>query len=380
MDQRWLFVMEAQLGAEALSALCRKYGISRKTGYKWLKRYHELGKFGFMELTRRPRGCPHRTPVEMREAVVALRKAWPGIGPRKIAGELRNRGLRPPSHSTIALILKDAGLVKARRRRNARFRQWPDTLTEPEHPNHVWSVDYKGWFRMLCGSTCYPLTIMDSYSRFLVGCEALSRPAFAPTREAFDRTFARFGLPEIIRVDNGTPFAGAGAGGLSRLSALWLRLGIDVEFIEPGKPQQNGAHERMHRSLKREIRLGRGLRQQQRRFRAWRRHYNHNRPHEALGMAVPAQVYVRSERRYPAEIPDFQYAAQHTVRRVKNTGEIKWRGRRRYISQGLAGSLIGLLENRAGDLNIYAGSVLLGILPASGSGGLIRPPEPVDEQ
>ena len=275
----------------------------------------------------------------MREAIGAQRKAWPGLGPRKIAGELRNRGLNPPSHSTIATILKQEGLTRRRRRRNARFRQWPDKLTVPEHPNHVWTVDYKGWFRLLDGSACHPLTIMDGYSRYLVGCEGLSRPAFEPTWATFDRVFTRFGLPEIIRVDNGTPFAGHGAGGLSRLSALWLRLGIDVEFIEPGKPQQNGAHERMHRSLKREIRLGRGLRQQQRRFRAWRRQYNHNRGHEALGMAVPAVLFVRSKRGYPAEIPNFCYDSSFSVRKVKPSGEIKWAGRLRYINQGLAAAM-----------------------------------------
>ena len=212
-----------------------------------------------------------------------------------------------------------------------------------------------------------------------MGCEPLARPAFEPTWVAFDRLFARFGLPRIIRVDNGTPFAGNGAGGLSQLSALWLRLGIDVEFIEPGNPQQNGSHERMHRTLKREIRKGRHMRRQRRRFRAWRRLYNHRREHEALGQATPASRYARSERVYPAVVPDFHYDGNCVPRRVKTSGEIKWAGKRRYINYGLRGCTVGLRENRDGDMSVYAGSVLLGVLPKAGSGGLIRPPEPEEK-
>jgi len=370
--------MEATLRAEPMAALCRKYRISRKTGYKWLNRFYKYGKSGFCELSRGPRRCPHKTPVEMRESIVALRKARPDQGPRKIVGEFRARGLSAPSPSTIAVILKEEGLTRPKRRHNACFRQWPGALTAPAHPNHVWTVDYKGWFRLLDRTICYPLTIMDLYSRFMVGCIPLPHPAFDPTWSVFDRVFSRFGLPEIIRVDNGTPFAGRGAGGLSRLSALWLRLGIDVEFIEPGKPQQNGSHERMHRSLKREFRKGRDMRQQTRLMRSWRRHYNHRRAHEALGMAVPASRYVRSCRRYPAIIPDFTYGSEAVVRRVKRGGEIKWAGGTRYINQGLRGCSVGLLENQNGDMNVYAGSVLLGVLQKDGSGGLIRPPEPKD--
>ena len=379
MDQRWEFVKEAWTAAEGMSQLCAKYGISRKTGYKWLERFHQYGAYGFRELSRAPRVCPHKTPAAMREAIVSLRKGQPHRGPRKIALELRALGLASPSPSTIAAILKEAGLTRPRRRRNARFRQWPDKLTPAERPNHVWTVDYKGWFRTLDATICHPLTVMDLHSRFLIGCEALARPAFEPTWASFERLFSRCGLPEIIRVDNGTPFAGHGAGGLSRLSALWLRLGIDVEFIEPGKPQQNGAHERMHRTLKREIRKGRDLRQQGRYFRSWRRLYNHRRGHEALGMAVPASLYCVSDRRYPPTVPDFSYDKDVHVRRVKPSGEIKWGGQLRYINQGLQGCSVGLRENRTGDMNVYAGSVLLGVLKSSGSAGLASPAEPENQ-
>ena len=175
-----------------------------------------------------------------------------------------------PLGSTIAAIFKAERLTKPKKRRNSYLRKWSDKLTIPTSPNQVLTVDFKGWFRLLLGPKCYPLTIMDLYSRFMVGCDALAQPAFTPVWVSFDRLFSHLGLPQIIRVDNGTPFAGCGAGGLSKLSTLWLRLGIDVEFTEPGKPQQNGAHERMHRSFKREIRKADDMRGQQRRCRSWR--------------------------------------------------------------------------------------------------------------
>ncbi|NDV21041.1 DDE-type integrase/transposase/recombinase, partial [Pseudodesulfovibrio sp. JC047] len=231
MDERLKFVIEVSLGAENISTLCRKYEISRKTGYKWLKRYWKHGLYGMKELSKAPHYCPHKTPIEMREALVALRKANPRIGPKKIAGELRSLGLSPPAPSTIAAILKQEGMTRSRKKRNTKFRQCPERLTIPDHPNHVWTVDYKGWFRIHNGEPCYPLTVMDLFSRFLIGCDALRRPAFEPTWTSFDKLFSRFGLPRVIRVDNGTPFAGHGAGGLSQLNILWLRLGIDVEFI-----------------------------------------------------------------------------------------------------------------------------------------------------
>lgn len=377
MDERIRFVVEAESGAEPFAWLCDKYGVSRTTGYKWLQRYREVGLHGLGELSRAPRVCPHKTPIEMREAVVALRKARPGFGPKKIAVQLRGLGLAAPAPSTIAAIIKDAGLAEPRRKHNARLRGWPNKLTIPVEANHVWTVDYKGWFRLDNGQKCYPLTVMDLFSRFVVGCDALARPAFKPTWRSFERLFSRFGLPSIIRVDNGSPFAGCGAGGISHLSALWLRLGIDVEFTEPGKPQQNGAHERMHRTLKREVRKAWNLASQQRRFQAWRRIYNHQRGHEALGMVPPAQCYARSQRKYPSVIPDFSYPAEAVVWRVRPNGYITWNGRRHYINQALEGCTVRLVENAHGGTNVYAGSTFLGVLKNSGPEGLSRLSEPV---
>ena len=377
MDARIEFVVEACLGVESISQLCRKYGISRKTGYKWINRAEEQGLHGLRELSRAPKVCPHKTPVEMREALITLRKTYPGWGPKKLAWELRNtHGLIPPAPSTIAEILKGEGLTRPRRKRSAFLRKWPDKLTIPDHPNHVWTVDYKGWIMLLNEQKCWPLTVMDLHSRYMIGCEPLDSPALIPTLSVFKRLFTRFGLPAIIRVDNGTPFAGCGAGGLSRLSALWLRLGIDVEFTQPGKPQQNGAHERMHRSFKREVRNADSIARQARRCRAWRRKYNHSRAHEALKMRVPAELYKTSKRRYPSVIPDFSYPDCYMLRCVKHNGEISWQGKKKYINHGLHGCTVGLKANRHGSMNVYAGTVFLGVVDSSGSRGLIRPLEP----
>ncbi len=376
MDERIRFVVEATYGKETMAQLCRKYEISRKTGYKWLNRSREKGVAGLAELSRAPKNCPHKTPIEMRDALIALRKANPAWGPKKIAFELQNSfGLKPPATSTIAEIFKKEGLSKQKRRRNARVKRQHDKLTDPIEPNHVWTVDYKGWFRLLGGEKCWPLTVMDLFSRYVVGCEPLDRPALDITLASFEYLFRRFGLPQVIRVDNGTPFAGSGAGGLSQLSVLWLRLGIDVEFIEPGKPQQNGSHERMHRSLKRELRRGNNIRSQLRRCRAWRRTYNHKRGHESLDFKTPAELYSKSERKYPAKIGDFTYPSEFTVRRVKPSGVIKWQGKQRYLNQGLKGCSVGLVEAKDGSMAVYAGTVFLGVLREGCSRGLEEPLE-----
>lgn len=374
MDERIRFVVEAGSGAESMSWLCRKYGISRKTGYKWLNRAQLHGIFALSEHSRAPRNCPHRTPIEMREALIALRKANPSWGPKKIASEVSDRfGLRPPAPSTIALIFQKEGLSKPRRRRNVVIRNWSNKLTKARHPNHVWTMDYKGWFELPNRKKCWPFTVMDLHSRYVLACDPLAQPALAPTQEVCDRVFSYFGLPQIIRVDNGIPFASCAAGGISRLSAQWLRLGITVEFIEPGKPQQNGAHERMHRSLKRELRRADTLRRQRRRCQTWRRIYNHSRGHEALGMRTPAALYAPSSRRPPRILPDFVYPSEYILRRVKRSGSIQWRGHHRFISQSLHRCTVGLLPNQKGGMNIYAGSIFLGVLNDSDTKGLVRP-------
>ena len=369
MDERLCFVVERELGGTALADLCRQYGISRKTGYKWLARYAAGGQEAMKEASRRPHSCPHATPDWLTAMVVGLKRRWPSWGPRKLAAKLRQMEIAAPAASTIGGILKRAGLVEPRARRpSSGVRRWPAGLTRPQRPNHVWGVDFKGWFRTQDGAVCHPLTVSDLYSRYVLDCEPLADQKMASAVGYFGQLFARRGLPEIIRVDNGSPFGSAGVGGLSRLSVMWLRLKISVEFIAPGHPEQNGCHERMHRTLKAETaRPPSATRPEQaRRMAAWRREFNEERPHEALGQRPPAALYRTSERRSPEHCPDFEYAWWIDHRRVHHDGMIRWQGREWFIGEAFAGSTLGLQENVSGEIEVFAGNLFLGVLIENG--------------
>lgn len=374
MDERLHFVVEHELSGRPIAELCRQYEISRKTGYKWLARYAVGGQEAMKEASRRPHSCPHTTPDWLAAAVVELKRQWPSWGPRKLAAKLRQMGIDTPAASTIGGLLKRAGLVEPRKRRpGGGVRRWPAGLTRPVRPNHVWGVDFKGRFQTEDGAVCHPLTVSDLYSRYILDCEPLADQKTVNALEFFGQLFARCGLPESIRVDNGPPFGSVGVAGLSRLSVMWLRLKIGVEFIAPGHPEQNGCHERMHRTLKAETaRPPAATRAEQaRRMAAWRREFNEERPHEALGQRPPAELYRASERKSPERWPDFEYAWWVERRRVRHDGMICWQGRKRFIGEAFAGSTLGLLENAAGEIEVFAGNLFLGVLIERGPSSLV---------
>ncbi|MFC1611666.1 DDE-type integrase/transposase/recombinase [Myxococcota bacterium] len=289
--------MSRLLGGERMSDLCREFGISRKTGYKLKDRFEELGVDGFLDLSRRPATHPNATPLTTVELVVAWRQKHPTWGARKIRRELvrYNSRCQWPVTSTISEILKRNGFVKARKRRR-RATPSPNPLGDSAAPNDVWSVDFKGQFRPGDRCFCYPLTVSDHFSRFFIACEALENIRRAGTQQALEAAFRKFGVPKVIRTDNGAPFASTGCMGLTRLSVWLLRQGIEPQRIQPGHPEQNGRHERLHLTLKRDAinPAGANLLQQQEQFDAFLDCYNHARPHEALHQEPPASVYTPS--------------------------------------------------------------------------------------
>jgi transposase InsO family protein len=346
-----------------MAELCRLYGISRKTGYKWLARFLEDGRNGLKDRSHAPLSCPHKTPDHLVELLIEARKRHPHWGPKKLLALLSKK--HPdypwPAQSTTADILSRNGLIKSRRRtRRPGHPGRPDTpMTKP---NEIWTIDFKGQFRTRDGRYCYPLTVADGYSRYLLGCQALLSPCYKDTRRTLVGLFRQFGLPSIIRSDNGTPFASTAIGRISRLSVWWLRLGIYPELIEPAHPQQNGRHERMHRTLKAETtRPPAGNRSaQQRRFNGFQRTYNQERPHEALGQITPASVYRPSNRSYNDDPDPFEYPGHFEVRKVSNNGGIRWNFNWVNVSHVLGGEYVGLEEVDNYLWNVYLGPLWLG--------------------
>lgn len=349
MDERLRFMARLEEG-ERMADLCREFGISRKTGYKFWERYHRLGPVGLHDESRRPERLQHKLSEEVAALLVATRKVHPTWGPRKLLAWLapRHPGLRLPVASTVGSLLERQGLVTARRHRH----------TTPPHgaplaratgPNEVWCADFKGQFRLGHGRYCYPLTVTDRHSRMLLACEVLESTSLEPTRAAFELTFREYGLPRVLRTDNGTPFASRGLAGLSRLSVWWLRLGIRPERIERGHPEQNGQHERMHLDLKRETTrpAAATFLQQQERSDCFRHVYDYERPHEALGQQTPASVHVVSPRTFPERISEPQYPLHDDVRKVSGSGHLRLGGRANgalFLSTALAGEWVGLRE------------------------------------
>ncbi len=366
MDERARFVLEVERAEMSVAELCRRYGISRKTGYKWIRRYRAQGLYGIRERNSRPHTCPHTTSSEWKERIIKERIKHCSWGPKKIREVLQRRGWegRVPAASTLGGILDRAGLVRRRRIRH-KGKRFNGALTEAMYPNHVWAVDYKGWFRTQDGRRCEPLTISDIYSRYVIEVKTLTNQSYEQARKVFESVFRNYGLPDIIRSDNGSPFASRGAGGLSRLSVWWILLGIKPEFIAPGHPEQNGIHERMHLTLKKEATrpASTNLRSQQRRFNRWRKEFNENRPHEALGMKTPSEEYRRSSSIYRRGIKkNIKYPQGYDIRRVKTNGEIKWSGKRRYIGEAFKGVTLGIKQIEEGRNQVYFGSILLGDL------------------
>jgi putative transposase len=363
VEERLRFVLE-YYGDEPpnLAALCRAHGVSRKTGYKWLQRWESEDPSSLLDRSRRPLSSPHATHEKLEQAIVDMRKLRPSWGPKKLRWAIAKMSpnVELPSVSTFANIIKRHGLVVPKRHRTK-----TPPFTAPfagcNQPNDVWCADFKGHFPT--GRTrCYPLTMSDGFSRYLLRCEGLRRPRHQECFRVFESAFREFGLPRAMRTDNGPPFASTSVGGLSKLAVWWMRLGIRPERIAPGKPQQNGRHERMHRTLKAETAQPPSprMRAQQQRFDTFRRQYNDDRPHEALGLTTPAEWYAPSPRPYPERLPPVEYPFAYWTQLVPENGILPWRGENLYISTSLANEYIGVDQVRDNQWDVYHCTTLLG--------------------
>jgi putative transposase len=361
--ERARFIALHEEGLYSMSELCDRCGISRKTGYKWLARYEAEGLAGLEERSRAPHSCPHRTAAKTEAALVSARETHPTWGPKKLLPYLaRTQPELPlPAPSTAGEVLERHGLIEARKRRRPRTHPGSASL-KAAAPNAVWMADFKGEFPTRNGSLCYPLTVTDAHSRFLLACRALPSTQHAGAQPVFTRLFATYGLPQAIRTDNGSPFSSPAIAGLSRLSVWWTKLGIQHQLITPGRPQENGRHERMHRTLKAETTRPPDwdLRGQQSRFDAFCAEFNQERPHEALGQRTPGSLYLPAARPLPARLPEPEYDGHLYVRRVSPRGSLSFSNRPLFISEVLAGECVGLEEIEEGVWSVYFYGLLLG--------------------
>jgi transposase InsO family protein len=377
MKERVRFVLEWEKrwdegeGLVNMSELCREFGVSREAGYKWVGRYREADHNirAVEERSRRPKTSPTALEDAMQDLIAEARKLHPKWGGRKLRPWLCDQfpGVEFPSVSAVNAVIKKRGLVSPPKRR--RGRQPAAGVAAPfpacVAPNDLWCVDFKGWFRTEDGERCYPLTILDAYSRYLLRCEVLKEPDGAAVQRVFDSAFREFGVPAALRSDNGPPFASTGPGALTRLSVWWLQLGIRLERIAPGKPQQNGRHERMHRTLKLETEAAANLRAQQRAFDHWRREYNEERPHEALANRPPAEIYTGSSRTYPRKlvtplVTSTSDASWRNICRVEKDGTILFNRRRFFVSTALKHLYVELDQVEEYQWEVKWGPIVLG--------------------
>ena len=363
MNEKVKFISLYLEGEETVMELCELFGISRKTGYKWIQRYESDGVEALKERSRAPRSHPHATPDDVVTSILRLRRRHPQWGPKKLRVIMLKRypDMNVPAASTIGEILRKNGMTEPRKRKR-RSSPHQEQLRSYDYPNAVWCADFKGHFPV-DGKRCYPLTITDGYSRYLLRCQGLRTSRFGPSRKVFEAAFREYGLPEMIRTDNGTPFSSLAPAGLSSLAVWWIRLGIHPERIMPGRPDQNGRHERMHRTLK--MATARpprsSLRAQQKAFDRFQREYNEERPHEGLNMEVPASLYQSSQRTYPEKIPDPEYPADFYVTRAYPNSVISFSGIQWYLSAPLAEQLVGLKHISEDRWMVYFSNIAIGI-------------------
>jgi transposase InsO family protein len=367
MCERAKFVALLEESLFSMSELCQRFGISRRTGYKWLARFEQSGLDGLKDQSRRPHSSPKQTSSEVQEALLQARRDHPTWGPKKLVAYLQPRCPDlplPAAASTVGELLKQHGLSQPRKRPARSWKHPGEPALQADAPNQTWCADFKGQFPTRDGKDCYPLTITDAHSRFVVCCQALPSVRQEGAFPVFERAFAEFGLPRIIRTDNGVPFATQAICGLSKLSVWWIKLGIVHQRIEPGQPQQNGRHERMHKTLKRETARPPEAdhKAQQARFDTWRAEFNHERPHEALGQNPPASLYSASPRPLPAGLPDPGYPGHFQVRLVSKSSMFRLHHRPIFISEALIDEHIGLEETGDGVWSVYFYDVLLGRL------------------
>lgn len=351
MEERVRMLLDYESGNWSVSEICRRYGVSRDTFYEWRNRQESGDPSWFVDRSHAPLQCWQTTDGAIAERVVAVRRRFPYLGPRKILAVLEREAPETawPAASTIGDILKRAGLVTpVKRRRRPLAQRRP--CTPVTGANDEWSTDFKGWFRTRDHRRIDPLTVTDSHIRFLIELRIVE-PTIEGVRPCFERAFREYGLPLAIRCDNGSPFGSRGAGGLTRLSVWWMKLGIAPHFIHPASPQENGRHERMHRTLKEQTSHppAANAPEQQVRFDEFREHFNKERPHEALGQRPPAEVYTPSPHPMPSRVEDPWYDADHQVRRVRGTGEIKWKGKFVFIGEAFVNEPVGIAERETGD-------------------------------
>lgn len=347
MEEKVRFVVEYERDEYTMTELCERFGITRETGYVWLRRYRAQGLEGLLQLNRAPARHPNQTPAAIEQVVLELRQAHMRWGPRKLKRILERDqpGRAWPAASTMGALLKREGLVVPRKKRR-KTAPYTEPLAHADRANRVWCADFKGWFRTANGTRIDPLTISDAHSRYLLRCQAVEKTDTARVQAIFEAAFCEYGMPTAIRTDNGAPFASTAIAGLSRLAVWWIKLGIIPERIEAGHPEQNGRHERMHRTLKQEVAMppAQDRRAQQRALEHFRQEYNQVRPHEALGMKTPASVYVASAREYPRQVPEPEYPDSMLVRPVHSKGHFRWKKRHDvFLSEVLWGERVGLL-------------------------------------
>jgi putative transposase len=373
--ERMRFMMAVEKREESFAAICRRFGVSRKTGYKWLERYDEAGVEGLLDRSRAPHNHPHAISEAVAERCLAVRRTHPSWGPIKVRGWLARRFPKTewPAVSTIGALLDREGLtVKRRLRRRSPPSSAP--FAHCEAANDVWCMDFKGWFLTGDGTHCEPLTLSDAHSRYLLRCQAVARTDGDHVWPILDVAFREFGLPKSLRSDNGVPFAARGAGGLSKLAVKVIKAGVMPERIAPGKPQQNGRLERLHLTLLQDTASppARSLRQQIERFKVFQQLYNEERPHQALGNDTPSDHYALSPRRWDGVLREPDCSEADVVRRVRHNGEIKWQGGTVYVSAALTGEPVGLTENADGSWAIFYGPIELGVIE-HGSDRLRKP-------
>ena len=369
LDQRMRFVIVVEAGGESFAELCRRFKVSRKTGYKWLARYRDAGVAGLVDRSRAPRHHPQAMTEEIAEHCLAARRTHPTWGPVKVRAWLERRAPQTPwpATSSIGTLFDREGLTVKRRLR----RRSPPSSAPFAHcaaANDVWCIDLKGWFLTGDGTHCEPLTLSDAHSRYLLRCQALARTNTDHVWPVLDAAFREFGLPKALRSDNGPPFASRGAGGLSQLSVKVIKAGVVPERIAPGKPQQNGRLERLHLTLLQDTANppARSLREQLDRLRRFQDIYNEERPHAALGNDTPSEHYALSPRRFDGVLREPHYGNEQVVRRVRHNGEIKWQGNAIYISEALAGEPVGLIEDQDGGWAASYGPIVLGVIAHRG--------------
>lgn len=365
VDERFKFVLEARAEEVPFSELCQKYGISRKTGYKWVERFRGgLSPLSLVDQSRQPKSSPLKTSAEMVTEIVRLRNLHPFWGPLKLAELLRR--YKPdeetPSQRTIARVLERCGLIEARRRVRGRAPGRLKKAVVPEKPNDLWTIDFKGWWRTKDRQKCEPFTLRDDWSRFFLAAYPMNSTRGDLVQEVMTDVFRRYGLPAVIRSDNGAPFAAsAGYLGLTKLSAWWLALGIQLDRIEPGHPEQNGSHERPHRDMKREVqwRPAADITLQREILETWRHEFNHVRPHQALGMKTPAEFYSPSPKKFPEGKLAVTYPANYETRKVTPSGFVSYSKRMVFVSQALAGWDVGI-ERGVGKTKVWFAGICLG--------------------